>query len=192
MHIMFVFMFTFIQATNQRLMDARSRVARLKARQEAANQTVTAKLNNISKLFEEEVDPPIQPNPTLDYLESLVGKLEESPEHDTHYRLRRLHRDSSRLQDSRTHSSAYTESRATTISTDFDRPYSHLVNSNLVLHLDDPNQKSALIYPMMPPQPVLHVESEKEGKSEKTKPQSTLTPPPSTNDLDVQSIPLLV
>ena len=175
-------------------MDARSRVARLKAQQEAANQTVTAKFQNITKLLEEEVNPPTQSNPTLEYLESLVGKLEESPEHDTHYRLRRLQRDS-RMLDSRTHSSVYTESRATAISTDLDRPFSHLLNSNMMF-LQDPNEESVLIYPMMPPQPVLHVEPDKEiGKIEKTKPELILTPPPSTNDLDaldVHSIPLLV
>ena len=82
-------------------MDARSRVAQLKAQQEAANQTVTTKFQNITKLLEEEVSVPTHSNPTLEYLESLVGKLEESPEHDTHYRLRRLHRDS-RMLDSRT------------------------------------------------------------------------------------------
>ena len=187
-------LFIFIQATNQRLMDARSRVARLKAQQEAANQTVTAKFQNITKLLEEEVNPPTQSNPTLEYLESLVGKLEESPEHDTHYRLRRLQRDS-RMQDSRTHSSVYTESRATAVSTDLDRPFSHLLNSNMMF-MQDPNEESVLIYPMMPPQPVLHVEPDKEtGKIEKTKPELILTPPPSTNDLDaldVHSIPLLV
>ena len=172
-------------------MEARSSVARLKARQEAANQTVTAKFQNITKLLEEEVTAPMQSNPTLEYLESLVGKLEDSPEHDTHYRLRRLRRDT-RSQDSRTQSSAYTESRATTVSTDLDRQY-----SRLMLQLEDPNQTSALIYPMMPPQPVLRVvESQKEeNENEKAKPKPTPTPPPSITDLDaldVHSIPLLV
>ena len=183
-----------MQATNQRLMDARSRVARLKAQQETANQTVTAKFQNITKLLEEEVSAPTQSNPTLEYLESLVGKLEESPEHDTHYRLRRLHRDS-RIQSSRTQSSAYTESRTTAVSTDLDRPFSHMLNSNLMF-LPDPSEESVLVYPMMPPQPVLHVEPDKEaGKNEKIKPELTPTPLPSTNDLDaldVHSIPLLV
>lgn len=168
-------------------MDARNRVARLKARQEAANQTVTVKFQNIGKLFDEEMKVPPQSNPTLDYLESLFGKLEESPEHDTHYRLRRLH---GRLQDSRMYSSTYTESRATTIprlSTDFDRPYSHLLSSNLI---EDRNQESALVYPMMPPQPVLHIVEPEKSKNEKTEP--TPTPPPSSTDLDVLSIPLLV
>ena len=67
-----------LEATNQRLLNARSRVARLKAQEEVANQTVSAKLQNITKLLAEEVSPPAQPNPTLDYLESLIGKLEES------------------------------------------------------------------------------------------------------------------
>jgi len=168
-------------------MDARNSVARLKARQEAANQTVTAKFQNIGKLLEEEMSVPTQSNPTLDYLESLFGKLEESPEHDTHYRLRRLH---NRLQDSRTYSSAYTESRVATtprLSTDFDRPYSQLLNSSLI---EDCSQDSALIYPMMPPQPVLHVVEPKKSKNEKIEP--TPTPPPSSTDLDVMSIPLLV
>lgn len=169
-------------------MDARNNVVRLKARQEAANQTVTAKFQNITKLLEEEVDtPPPQSNPTLDYLESLVGKLKESPEHDTHYRLRRLH---TRFQDSRSHSSSFTESRATAtcVSTDLSRPYSQLLNTNLILQQEEFDQKSALVHPMMPPQPILHiVEPEKENKNEPTP-----TPPPSTNDLDVQSIPLLV
>lgn len=172
-------------------MDARNSVARLRARQEAANQTVTAKFQNITKLLEEEVTAPTQPNPTLEYLTSLVGKLEESPEHDTHYRLRRLGQDT-RSQDSRTHSSAYTESRATTVSTDLDRQY-----SRLMLELEDPIHKSALIYPMMPPQPVLHVvePQKEENETEKAKPKVTPTPPPSTTDLDaldVHSIPLLV
>ena len=39
-------------------MDARSRVAQLKAQQEAANQTVTTKFQNITKLLEEEVSVP--------------------------------------------------------------------------------------------------------------------------------------
>ena len=99
------------------------------------------------------------------------------------------------MQDSRTHSSVYTESRATAVSTDLDRPFSHLLNSNLMF-LQDPNEESVLIYGMMPPQPILHVEPDKEtGKNEKTKPELTLTLPPSTNDLDadnVHSIPLLV
>ena len=184
-----------MQATNQRLMEARSNVARLRARQEAADQAVTAKFQNISKLLEEEVNVPIQPNPTLEYLASLVGKLEESPEHDTHYRLRRLYRDT-RSQDSRTYSSTYTESRGTTISADLDRQYSHL--SNLTLQIEDPSQQSALIYPMMKPQPVLRVvepQKKKEERDETPRPKTTPTPPPSTADLDaldVRSIPLLV
>ena len=64
------------------------------------------------------------------------------------------------------------------------------------MFLQDPNEESALIYPMMPPQLVLHVEPDREIiKNEKTKPELTLTPPSSTNDLDaldVHSISLLV
>ena len=176
-------------------MEARSNIARLRARQEAADQTVTAKFQNISKLLEEEVSVPIQPNPTLEYLASLVGKLEESPEHDTHYRLRRLYRDT-RSQYTRAYSSAYTESRGTATSADLDRQYSHL--SNLMLQLEDPSQLSALIYPMMKPQPVLRVvepQKKNEERDETPRPKATPTPPPSTADLDaldVHSIPLLV
>ena len=191
-------LFLLIQAANERLMDAKQRVAQLRARQEVADQTVTAKFNNISTLLGEELTVPPEPNPTLDYLESLFGKLEESPEQDTHYRLRRLH---NQVQDSQLHSSPYSESRATTgcLSHESSRPYSHLLNNSVVLQGDLGN-RSALMHQMMPPQPVLHIVEPEEQQNdalvvdEASRPESpsSHSHPPSTNDLSVTSFPLLV